>query len=67
MPQLYLKKALAQVFSCEFCEIFKNTYFAEHLFDVGIHSKFLEGRGADLKVTANRTEFKTMPNRDQTE
>ena len=22
---------LAQVFSCEFCEIFKNTFFTEHL------------------------------------
>ena len=25
------KKTLAQVFSCEFCEIFKNTFFTEHL------------------------------------
>ena len=25
-----LKKTLAQVFSCEFCEIFKNTFFTEH-------------------------------------
>ena len=24
--QLYLKEALAQVFSCEFCEISENTY-----------------------------------------
>ena len=29
--QLYLKKALAQVFSCEFCEIFKNIFYTEHL------------------------------------
>ena len=26
-----LKKRLAQVFSCEFCEIFKNTFFTEHV------------------------------------
>ena len=26
-----LKIALAQKFSCEFCEIFKNTFFTEHL------------------------------------
>ena len=26
-PQLYLKRDLAQVFSCEFCEISKNTLF----------------------------------------
>ena len=26
-----LKKRLAQVFSCEFCENFKNTFFTEHL------------------------------------
>ena len=25
------KQILAQVFSCEFCEIFKNTFFTEHL------------------------------------
>ena len=24
-------KNLAQVFSCEFCEIFKNTFFTKHL------------------------------------
>ena len=24
-------KTLTQVFSCEYCEIFKNTYFEEHL------------------------------------
>ena len=28
---LLKKEALAQVFSCEFCEIFKNTCFTEHL------------------------------------
>ena len=25
------KETLAQVFSCEFCEISKNTFFTEHL------------------------------------
>ena len=25
------KETLAQVFSCEFCEIFKDTFFTEHL------------------------------------
>ena len=25
------KETLAQGFSCEFCEIFKDTFFAEHL------------------------------------
>ena len=29
--QLYLKKSLAQLFSCEFCKISKNTFFTEHL------------------------------------
>ena len=28
---LLKKKDLAQVFSCEFCEIFNNTFFTEHL------------------------------------
>ena len=30
-PATLLKKAPTQVFSCEFCELFKNTYFKEHL------------------------------------
>ena len=29
--QLHLKKAPTQLLSCEYCEIFKNTYFEEHL------------------------------------
>ena len=29
--QFYKKETLAQVFSYEFCEIFKNTFFTEHL------------------------------------
>ena len=28
---LLKKETLAQVFSCEVCEIFKNTFFIEHL------------------------------------
>ena len=31
-PATLLKKTLAQVFSCEFYEISKNTFFTEHLF-----------------------------------
>ena len=34
MPLVYniiQKQTLTQVFSCEFCEIFKNTFFIEHL------------------------------------
>ena len=30
-PATLLKKSLARVFSCEFCEISKNTFFTEHL------------------------------------
>ena len=29
--QLYLKGTLTQVYSCEYCKIFKNIYFDEHL------------------------------------
>ena len=29
--QLYQNQTPAQVFSCEYCKIFKNTYFEEHL------------------------------------
>ena len=30
-PATLLRKTLAQVFSCEFCEIFKNTFSTEHI------------------------------------
>ena len=29
--QLYLKKPPTQVFSCEYCKMFKTTYFEKHL------------------------------------
>ena len=29
--QLYKEETLVQVFSCEFCKIFKNTFFTENL------------------------------------
>ena len=31
MRAALLKKILAQVFSCEFCELSKNAFFTEHL------------------------------------
>ena len=31
IPQLYQKEPPTQVFPCEICDIFKNTYFEEHL------------------------------------
>ena len=34
------KETLAQVFSCEFCEIFKNTFFIEHLRLLLLHEHF---------------------------
>ena len=36
------KETLVQVFSCEFCEIFKNTYFTEHLLKIASSFSFLE-------------------------
>ena len=30
-PETIKKETLAKVFSCEFCEISKNTFFTEHL------------------------------------
>ena len=35
-----LKKTLAQVFSCEFCDISKNTFFTEHLWWLLMNSIF---------------------------
>ena len=33
------QETLAQVFFCEFCEIFKNTYFTEHLWVTTSHQR----------------------------
>ena len=30
-PQHYQKETPTQLFSCEYCKIFKNTYFEKHL------------------------------------
>ena len=36
------KETLAQVFSCEFCEISKNTFFTEHLWTTASAGEFLK-------------------------
>ena len=36
----FIKKALTQVFSCEYYEIFKNTYFEEHL-EMALNSTYI--------------------------
>ena len=33
------KEALAQVFSCEFCEVFKTIFFTEHLRTIASENK----------------------------
>ena len=37
--QLYQKETPTQVFFCEYCEIFKSTYFEEHLRTVASEKK----------------------------
>ena len=47
------KETVPQVFSCEFCIIFKNTYFEEHLERLLLESHLLsrnkKGQYTDLK------------------
>ena len=45
---LIKKETLAQVFSCEFCEIFKNTYFTEHFWK----TVSITGANAFLEIVA---------------
>ena len=44
------KEALAQAFSCEFCEIFKNTFFTDHLWATASNNFKLED---ELGSTSN--------------
>ena len=40
-----IKTSLGQVFSCEFCEIFKNTFFTEHLWTTASGNRSLNYAG----------------------
>ena len=64
------KETPAQVFSCEFCEAFKNTFFTEHLqrswilsfkkfYIVGVHKKVFEWLAANefLSNSKNHLRF----------
>ena len=46
------KETLAHVFSCEFCEIFKNTFFTEHL-----RTLLHEGKLIAFKISLVHFEF----------
>ena len=57
-PATLLKKTLAQVFSCEFSEISKNTFFTEHVWTTasvsGIHP--IMKTSASLKLIVENIE-----------
>ena len=59
---LIKKEILAQVFSCEFCEISKNTFFTEHLWATASEKKekrcYL--RKIIFKTVGNIAEFQTQ-------
>ena len=45
------RETLAQVFSCEFCEIFENTVFTEHLRETASDKTFVPIKFSSLKFT----------------
>ena len=49
------KETLAQVFSCEFCEISKNTFFTEHLWVTAfsVNWGIIEAIAIDIILTTN--------------
>ena len=56
------KENLAQVFSCEFCQIFKNTFFTEHLETASVpndHAKQLLGRVVNYFFPREKKLFMT--------
>ena len=44
-----IKETLAQAFSCEFCEISKNTFFTEHLWWLILHVQIMFLRRLEMK------------------
>ena len=60
MPQAcnFIKKeTLAQVFSCEFCKISKNTFFTEHLWTTASNNRTLRLVGAFFSLTLNASRY----------
>ena len=52
------QEALAQAFSCDFCEIFKNTFFTEHLLTTASELKKQSSEGVLSKdVLKNFAKF----------
>ena len=63
-PILFKKETLAQVFSCEFCEISKKAFFTEHLWTTAsgfgiVLRKMLELEYLKLELTQYR--FENLP------
>ena len=57
--QLYQKR-LAQVFSCEFCEIFKNTFFTKHLWMAASEHCFTHDLITTMNVGTNKSKIKSL-------
>ena len=52
------KEILAQVFSCEFCDVSKNTFFAEHLLaTASVLNSLLRLRGRFYLMHLNAVDF----------
>ena len=57
-PATLLKKeSLAQMFSCEFCEISKNTIFTEHLHTTAFKTSYMSN---DSKMSRNSWPQQTL-------
>ena len=55
-PANLLKETPAQVFSCESCEIYNNTFFAEHLW--ATTSVLWKNVSGEIKESLSTEEFK---------
>ena len=51
------KKTLAQVFSCQFCEISKNTFFTEHLWTIAFNYGMLYRKKKEILKLENLSTF----------
>ena len=51
------KETLAQVFSCEFCEISRNTFFTEHLWTTGFEESHKVSKQKEQIRYSNTIQF----------
>ena len=50
------KETMAQMFSCEFCEVSKNTFFTEHLWTTASNDLLWNNTNEEIKIILSQQD-----------